>query len=371
MSEFRIPPISTLIGSGPVNFFQVLRKGGRIDSRYYLKFFLTTIIVVIQTPFHWWESVRFKKRLKKFKVVKDPVFILGHWRSGTTFLHNMLCADPKAAYVSTYQSVFPNNLASQLIFKTFMKMNLPEKRPSDNVKLGIDLPQEDEFALSNMIRNSFYHFFYFPEKYREYYTDAVTRVNDEQVAGWESSYRELVMKAIMSSGGERIVLKNPVNTGRIKTILRIFPNAKFIFIYRNPVIVFLSTQKFFLELLPTLWFHETSPEFIENMIFDNFRMLMNDYDTQKNLIPKQNLVEVKFEDFEKNPITECRRIYNSLTGDDFDQALPFLAAFLKDQKGYTRNRYKIKESLLKRIESEWGRHMNQWGYRIPEELVVE
>jgi hypothetical protein len=104
---------------------------------------------------------------------KDPVFILGHWRSGTTFLHNMLCSDPQSAYVSTYQSVFPDNLASQAIFKTFMKMNLPEKRPSDNVKLGIDLPQEDEFALSNMIADSFYHFFYFPEKYRDYYTRSV------------------------------------------------------------------------------------------------------------------------------------------------------------------------------------------------------
>jgi hypothetical protein len=175
---------------------------------------------------------------------------------------------------------------------------------------------------------------------------------------------------MLNSGGGRIILKNPVNTGRIKTLLRIYPDAKFIFIYRNPVTVFLSTRKFFLELFPTLWFHEVSPEFIEKMIFDNFRLLMHDYEEQRNLIPKENLAEVKFEDFEKDPINQCRRIY-SLFGDDFQKALPFLEQFVKSQKGYTRNRYTIKKTLLNRIESEWGVHMKHWGYGLPDDLVAE
>jgi hypothetical protein len=153
MSQFKIPPISTLSGSTIGNYFRVLKQG-KVQPKYYFKIFLTTLIVLISTPFHWWESLAFRRRFKKFKFKNPPVFILGHWRSGTTMLHNMMCVDPNAAYLTTYQSVFPNNMASKLIFKTFMRINIPEKRPSDNVRLHVDFPQEDEFAFSNMQHNA-------------------------------------------------------------------------------------------------------------------------------------------------------------------------------------------------------------------------
>jgi omega-hydroxy-beta-dihydromenaquinone-9 sulfotransferase len=142
MDEFKIPPISTLAGSTIVNYFKILRLG-RIAPKYYLKIFLTTLIVLIATPFHLWENIVFRRRVREFKFQKPPLFIIGHWRSGTTLLHNMLTKDPTAAYITTYQSLFPNNLASKWLFKTFMRINMPDKRPSDGVELNIDYPQED------------------------------------------------------------------------------------------------------------------------------------------------------------------------------------------------------------------------------------
>lgn len=362
MSEFKIPPISTLIGSNLLNFFRVLRNGGLVDGKYYLKLLLTAIVVLISTPFHFWEAFVFRNQIRKYKFKKEPVFILGHWRSGTTFLHNMLCADPDAGYLTTYQSVFPNNLASKFIYRNFMKMNMPEKRPSDNVKLGIDLPQEDEFALGNLTNRSFYHFFYFPKFFRKYYDQAVDEVNDGRDMSWDRNYRKLVVKALLNSGGSRAILKNPVNTGRIKTLLRIFPNAKFIYIYRDPVTVYMSTRKFFIELFPTLWFHKVEPAFIENMIFENFRKLILNYESNKHLIPAKNLMEIKFEDFEENPMSYCESIYTKLYLDDFESRREFFSAFLSDQKGYTKNNYKIPEEISCRVQSEWADITSKWGY---------
>jgi omega-hydroxy-beta-dihydromenaquinone-9 sulfotransferase len=368
MSEFKIPPISTLIGSNIYNFFKVIKNGSKVDPTFYWKLVLTTLVVIVSIPFHVWEYFYFKGKTSKYKFTKEPLFILGHWRSGTTFLHNLLCADPEAGYLTTYHSVFPNNLGSQFIFKNFMKMNMPEKRPSDNVKLGIDLPQEDEFALSNLTEKSFYHFFYFPDIYRKYYADSITDINAGKHPSWEITYRKLIIKALLNSHGRRAVLKNPVNTARIKTLLRIFPNAKFIFIYRNPITVFQSTQKFFYELFPTLWFSKVDREFIDKMIYENFKQMMRDYDAQKDFIPKGNLLEIKFEDFEKSPLEQCQSIYNDLLKEDFLLPRPYFEKFLSNQTGYAKNKYHIAPALLDKIQVEWGDYMVRWGYGIPEGL---
>jgi len=371
MSEFKIPPISTLIGSNLINYLRVIKGGSKVDPGFYLKLVLTTLVVLISTPFHIWEYFFFRQRVKKFRFQKEPLFILGHWRSGTTFLHNMLCADPESGYLTTYHSVFPNNLGSKFIFKNFMEMNMPDKRPSDNVKLGIDLPQEDEFALSNLTERSFYHFFYFPNLYREIYTRSIDDVNQGIDPSWDRIYRDLIVKSLLNSYGHRAVLKNPVNTARIKSLLRTFPDAKFIFIYRNPITVFLSTQKFFYELFPTLWFTKVDRVFIDEMIYENFKRLMHDYDQQKHLIPKGNLVEIRFEDLEKEPLELCRNIYNDLLHEDFVAPRVHFEKFLSNQKGYTKNNYRIARPLLDKIQLEWGEYMQRWGYGVPEELIPE
>src|SRR6187549_3845471 len=107
MSEFKIPPISTLIGSNLINFVRVLRNGGRIAPQSYFKLVLTLGIILISSPFHIWEFLYYRNKIRRYKFEKEPLFILGHWRSGTTLMHNLLCSDPEAGYLSTYHSVFP------------------------------------------------------------------------------------------------------------------------------------------------------------------------------------------------------------------------------------------------------------------------
>ena len=45
---------------------------------------------------------------------------------------------------------------------------MPKNRPSDGVKLGVDLPQEDEFALTNYTILSHYLFFFFLTTTKKY-----------------------------------------------------------------------------------------------------------------------------------------------------------------------------------------------------------
>jgi len=372
MDEFKIPPVSTLIGSTIKNYFKILNQG-KIAPKYYFKIFLSTLVVLIATPFHVWEKIVFQKKLKNFEFKKPPLFIVGHWRSGTTLLHNMLTKDPSAAYMTTYQSVFPNNLCSKWLFRTFMRINMPDKRPSDGVALNINFPQEDEFAFSNVQWNAYYNFFYFPKNYKEFYEKSVHHKNlsEKEIKLWYKSYDQLVKKALINSNGERVIFKNPVNTARIDKILKLYPDAKFLYIYRNPITVFFSTQQFFQQLFPTLWLHETDKKFIDKMIFEVYNNLMGDYFKYKSLIPPENLMELRFEEFEQDPVGELEKIYSELLKEDFSNVKQYFSAYFKTQKSHKKNNYLVEEDTIKSIRKHLGKYIELYNYKLPEDIQIK
>lgn len=372
MAKFKLPPISPLIGSTPVSYLKTM-WGRKIEPKHYLKTFLTSLIVIVSVLFQWYEKIYFNIRCRKSNLGSDPIFIIGHWRTGTTFLHNILSQDPQMGYVSTYQTVFPNNLLSKFLFRTFMKKQMPEKRPGDNVRLNVAYPQEEEFALTNINPWNFYQYMYFPLDYKEYYDKYIRfeNVSPGLLRKWKKDYTRMVRKAMINTGGTIPLLKNPCNTGRIKMVLEMYPDAKFIFIMRNPVIVFLSSRKFFTELLPTLWFHHVDESFLEEMIFDTYVKLISDYQHLKSLIPGNNLIEIKFDEYEKDPMAFLESMYKQFNLPGFELAKPTFRDYISSMSGYKKNKYVISKELLEKILDRWGFTMDLWGYTLPENVEVQ
>jgi hypothetical protein len=287
-------------------------------------------------------------------------------------MHNVLCKDPSSGFMTTYYSLFPNNLASKWFFRMFIKLNIPGKRPSDNMELNINFPQEDEFAFSNCQPNAYYNFFYFPQQYKEIYEKAIRHkyLNESEIRNWYRSYDILLKKALIDSGGGRLIMKNPVNTARIDKILKLYPDAKFLYIYRNPVTVFYSTRNFYQKLFPKVWLKEVDYEFIDNLIIEVYQRLLTDYQAQKALIPTGNLMELKFEEFELNPVDEVKKIYSDLLKEDFNLAEPYLVKYLNSLTGYNKNKYSVPRDSLNKIVSEWDHYMKLYDYDIPDDIVV-
>lgn len=371
MAEFKLPPISPLAGSSFRNYIKAL-KGNKIDRKFIVQTIVTGLVILVGSPFRWFESLTLNRKAKKHDISESPLFILGHWRSGTTFLHNVLCQAPNAGYISTYQALFPNNLSSKWLFRSFMSAAMPKKRPSDNVPLAVHYPQEDEFALGNLNPFCYYYFFYFPHKYQDFYQKYVRyeNVSEKVKQTWQRDYTMLIKKALLNTKGEQAMLKNPVNTARIAPLLEIFPKAKFIHIYRNPVVVYLSIKKFFIKLMPTLYFQKIEEKDMLEIIFDIYNKLMQDYFDTKKAIPKESLVEIKFEDFEKTPLKDLENIYKKLHLKDFDKAKTHFEKYLDSQKSYKKNIYKITKGELDKVKEKWGFTMNLWNYDIPENLEI-
>ena len=300
------------------------------------------------------------------------MFIIGHWRSGTTHLHNLLCKDPNHGYVTTYQSVFPNNLMSKWIFKTFMSWKIPETRPADNVKLSPDFPQEEEFALGNMTVSSFYHFFYFPSINDMLYEKFVRFKNSDRkaVVSFERKYKELLYKASFNTHKDRVIIKNPVNTGKVKMLLEMYPDAKFVHIYRNPVITYLSTFKFYKALIPTTALEHYTNEQIKRNIISNYKKFMQDYIEARHMIPPENLYEIQFEEFDEDNLGHMKEIYDQMELDTWEEAEPYFSSYISQQKHYQKNIHKIKKVELETIVKEWDFALKEFGYKIPDNLEI-
>ncbi|MEM8896023.1 MAG: sulfotransferase [Bacteroidota bacterium] len=370
MSEFKIPPISTIIGGTFNNNIKLLRRNS-MDIKYVLKGYSSALLTMLFTPFHWYERQYFDRVLSEYELPQPPLFVLGHWRSGTTHLHNILCQDPNAGYLTTYQSVFPNNLTSKSIFKTFMRLNMPDKRPGDNVKLGINLPQEDEFALGNMNPNSYYNFFYFPREYEHHYEEAVNfDISRNDIATWKSDYRRLITKANIDTNGNFPVIKNPVNSGRVSTLLDIYPDASFVHIHRNPVMVYLSTKNFFTQLMPTLQLQKFSQEEIQSMIIDVYDWIMHKLLEDRSLIPSDQYFEFSYEQLESSPKEVLEQIYNQFPVGEFSDAWPHFEAYLNQQQSYKKNKHKISRAELERVLDRWDFAMTTLGYDVPHSVEV-
>ena len=168
-----------------------------------------------------------------------------------------------------------------------------------------------------------------------------------------------------TNNGKRLLLKNPANTARIKELLDIFPDAKFIHIYRNPYKVYLSTKKMRHNVLDKLALQNANDEEIETQVIENYKRLMHSYFKQKKLIYKDKLVDVRYEDLVSDPIKEVKKIYSRLKIPGFKKAIPEMMKYLDMQKDYRVNVYSIDKKIINHVYNNWNFTIDLWGYKPP------
>lgn len=360
------------------NFSALLKtiRQGKVQPKFYNHLFISILLSALTQPFKTYERLRYNRFFDEKPIENAPIFIIGHWRSGTTHLHNFFGLDPQMGFVSTYQSAFPDMLYAQparYLVEKFMRFALPQKRQGDNVVMDANYPQEEEFALGNIHALCYYNFWYFPTRTQQYYDRYIDfkNLNPDELNTWKTEYVRLIKKALLNTDGKIFVSKNPPNTGRIELLLQMFPKARFIYIYRNPVDVYLSTYKFITSMIPSLQLEDAPAELISNNIFLVYNQLIRKYLNTRNLIPPGQFAEVRFEDFEQNPTAEMHRIYHQLNLPNFDQAAPAFEKYATSQKTYKKNQFFMAQKLLDRLLAEWGFAMQHWKYEVPPHIEVK
>lgn len=355
-----------LMGISFYNWAKLLRKNGFKFHRGYLpKILFLTVNSIINLPVQGFEYARFGAKINRQKIVK-PVFILGHPRSGTTYLHFVLSKDPGLAYCTTYEALIPNIfLTGGKLLKSLIAPAMPEHRPQDKMKIEIDSPMEEEFAMANISQTSFMHGFYFPEGMAENFSESVVFEKDakKNAAHWKRHFHFFLKKLTYKYPGRTLLLKSPANTGRLKEIYELFPDARFIHIHRNPYDVYLSTERLYERILPLTAFQKVDSEKVKSYIIDAYEKMYRKYLEDKKGVPENQLFEMRYDDFIDAPVAQLQKVYDHLKMEGFEEAVAHFRKEIKNAKNYRPNAYDaISDDVKFKIKEQWKFAFEAFGY---------
>ncbi|MEN6557459.1 MAG: sulfotransferase [Thermoguttaceae bacterium] len=305
----------------------------------------------------------YRRKIDRTRIDYDPIFVIGHWRSGTTLLHELLVRDPRHTYPDTYDCFAPNHfLVSGWWMKPWLQVLLPTQRPIDNMPAGWSHPQEDEFALCNMGLPSPYLTAVFsnrPPQYQEYLD--FRGVSPTALNRWKGQFLWF-LKCLTLRDPKRIVLKSPPHTARIRVLLEMFPRAKFVHIVRDPQVLFPSTVNLWRRLYRDQGLQVPKCEGLDEQVFQTLTRMYEAFDRDRPLLGKGQFCEVRYEQLVANPLEEMRRVYQELELGDFEAARPGVEAYFTGQKNYRTNRYEITPEIKAEIGRRWKKYAQQYGY---------
>lgn len=359
--------ITQLAGMSFTQWVRLLYQNGW-DLKYTGSVLLDFINILVLFPLRIREHLIYSAKIKATEIKEPPIFILGHWRSGTTFLHNLMCQDPKLGYVTTLQTVFPLvYLSSHEHINNMFGKYVPKKRPMDNMDMSFESPQEDEIALACVTPFSFYLGLSFPRKMLYYFKKSILfqDVSSSVREEWKEAYMTFLKKITLNLNGQRLVIKNPANTGRIQLLLEMFPHAKFVYIHRNPYVVFESTKHMFKTVMKRTQLQDIDDKTLTRYILEIYHGMINRFLDMQPMIPKKNYLEVRFEDLEKNPMALIESLYKTFEIMGFNQAKDPIQSHIESQKGYSKNKYEFSNKSIEMVQKHWQFALDKWGYEPP------
>jgi len=310
------------------------------------------------------QSTVFGAAVRRTTISEPPLFVLGHWRSGTTYLHDLLSLDSRFTFPTRYDCAAPDHfLLTGRLARFWTGTEVKGHRPMDNVGVGLDTPAEDEVGLCVLGVPSPYLDPAFPNRppiYQDYLD--LERVAPQARTAWKKALL-CFMQAITYQRPGRLLLKSPTHTARIKVLLEMFPRACFLHIVRNPYVIFPSMQR----TLQAMW-SVTSlqrPPFprLRESILAGYPKLMDRLEADRGLVDPARFHELRYEDLARDPVGQLRGIYDHFGIDGFDRVRERLDRYLAKLGTYETTRHQpLSPELHAELTRRWGRYIEKYGY---------
>ncbi len=349
----------------------IARHGLTIPWQYWPRALFTSFASLVNTAIGTWERRRYADALEHVTICA-PVFVIGHHRSGTTHLWNLLATNPRFAYPNVLQAVFPHTfLTVESAVNRIARHATPKRRPQDNMPLEPDSPIEEERAICAMTLLSMQMGRHFPHartRYRRYLTMADAPLHERQV--WQHALdrfaRKLTLKQALphaEAGDTTLLFKSPDHTGKIDLILAQYPDAQFIHIHRHPYAVFQSTRRMELTTQPVYAYQRQDPATVDDFILWRYRAMYDAFFQHCPSIPTGQYVEVRYDDLVAAPLTELARVYRALGWSDFTTARAPLERYLGEIADYRTTPFPALDTATReRIHTACQPCFDAWNY---------
>jgi hypothetical protein len=342
------------------------QNGFRVPPRYWPKVAFASLISLLSTPIRRIEDAVLGHRVAQ-QTVQPPLFIIGHWRSGTTHLHNLLSVDSRFAYASFSQITIPHTflLGERLLSAGSALILPPDRMGVDNVAMDPHVPWEEEFALCLATFFSPYMSWVFPHRTEHYDRYLTFRgVPAEEISRWKTAFVKL-LKKLTWKYQRPLVLKSPPNTGRIKLILEMFPDARFVHIHRDPYVVYQSTRHLHTKCMEYYSLQCPDLSLLHDRVVRQYSTMFDAFFEEKALIPRGRFCEVSYAQLDNDPLGEVRRIYDELALPDFAAVAPAMKEYVGTLAGYKKNRHvELPDDVRSEISRTWRRSFEEWNYPV-------
>ncbi len=351
-------------GMGFVGWLRLAARNGlHISPAHAYMPVVITVVSFVHSILRLVERLIYGRRIARTEIREAPIFIVGHWRTGTTLLHELLALDRRFTSPTTYECFDPNHfLLTEGLFRRWASFLLPTKRPMDNMASGWDRPQEDEFALCMLGQRSPYLTIAFPNHrpHDPEYLD-LEGLTPRQLASWKRTFLDF-LRRITLRRPKRLVLKSPTHSCRIKALLEMFPDARFLHIVRDPRIVIPSTIHLWKTLYAAHGLQKPTCAGLESRVFADFDRLYAKLEEGRARVDPSRFHEVRYETLVADPVAVMRGIYDGLGLGGFDEARPSIDDYLAKNSSYVTNRYAVPEPMRREIERRCAAVIARYGY---------
>ena len=314
------------------------------------------------------------QRLLMHRMIADtpiehpPIFVIGHWRSGTTLMHELLSLDDRFAYPNTLDTFTPSHfLLSRHVLGPLLKLILPRRRPMDDMTVRVDSPQEDDFALCAYGAPTPYRRVAFPNrKGRDHIQLNLSLAEPDQRVALQKTLEHFIKSLTIRHEGKRLVLKSPPHTGRVKQLAQWFPQAKFVHLSRHPHKLVASTMRLWklLDKNQAFQLPDYDDQWLKNYIFECKDLMYQAYFQQRDAFPANQLVEVSFESLVADPVCTMQKVYDQLELDGFETRQDAIKYYFETRKNHRIGTSGIEPEFAEDIDHHWREYMEAFGYAI-------
>jgi hypothetical protein len=259
--------------------------------------------------------------------LQRPVYIIGNPRSGTTFTHRLIAKDPQFSYLKLYHTIFPSVTCYKL-FKMTGKIDRIFGGPATKLlklvsrkgfkgwetihQTGPEKAESDEmffvYAMLSPLLGLLFP--YFKNLNEATFVDLIPQKERQKLMLY---YKDCLQRHMYATGGDKILLqKVALIAGRLQSICSVLPDIRIVHLVRHPYESIPSLVSMFDAAWKTLTPHIRKNRQVNQELSDlicQYYLYLFEF---KKKFPKNQFVEVRYEDLISNPYETTCFIYRSL-----------------------------------------------------------
>lgn len=294
--------------------------------------------------------------------IREPVFILGLPRSGTTLLHTLFAADPTHRVPLTWEIMSPSPPDQRERERRIRSANrdlsmLRWLAPTfENVHAtGAELPQECVSLISPTFMSDQFDTMYNIPSYRAWFFRQDLRPAYE-------FHRRFLQHLQFRSSAERWILKAPAHMFFAPALLSIYPDAKFVQLHRDPIDAVASVSSL-VTILRRVFSDSVDPVQVGQDAMVYWSEALKTFLAVRDKLPADRVCDVRYEEVRRDPIAAIRRVYQHFAWKMQPEAEQKMRATLTEQNSRTNgaHRYDAAYFQLKGMDG-FAEYCERFGF---------